>query len=94
MKRILLFAILLFLLSPVALHAQIGKIGEFPAGLPRIKLCKPSPASKMRQKRVAMYEDFTQKFASNPSAVAYGNWQIAQYYQASGDSQKAHGLWR
>ena len=36
-----------------------------------------------------MYEDFTQKFSSNPGAVAYGNWQIAQYYQAAGDSPKA-----
>jgi tetratricopeptide (TPR) repeat protein len=40
-------------------------------------------------KRLAMYEDFVQKFSSNPQAVAYGNWQIAQAYQASGDLQKS-----
>ena len=40
-------------------------------------------------KRLAMYEDFVQKFSSNPPAVAYGNWQIAQAYQASGDLQKS-----
>jgi len=41
------------------------------------------------QKKLTMYEDFVQKFSSNPAAVAYGNWQISQAYQASGDLQKA-----
>ncbi len=41
------------------------------------------------QKKLAMYEDFVQKFSSNPAAVAYGNWQISQAYQATGDMQKA-----
>lgn len=41
------------------------------------------------QKKLAMYEDFVQKFASNPAAVAYGNWQISQAYQMAGDFQKA-----
>jgi tetratricopeptide (TPR) repeat protein len=41
------------------------------------------------QKRLAMYEEFVQKFASNPAAVAYGNWQISQAYQTGGDLQKA-----
>lgn len=40
-------------------------------------------------KKVAMYEDFVQKFSSNPQAVAYGNWQLAQAYQSSGDLQKS-----
>ncbi len=40
-------------------------------------------------KKVAMYEDFVQKFSSNPQAVAYGNWQLAQAYQATGDLQKS-----
>jgi tetratricopeptide (TPR) repeat protein len=40
-------------------------------------------------KRLAMYEDFVQKFSANPQAVAYGNWQLAQAYQATGDSQKS-----
>lgn len=39
-------------------------------------------------KKLAMYEEFVQKFSSNPQAVAYGNWQLAQAYQAS-DSQKS-----
>ncbi len=41
------------------------------------------------QKKLAMYEDFVQKFSSNAAAVAYGNWQIAQAYQSSGELQKA-----
>jgi len=40
-------------------------------------------------KKLTMYEQFVQKFASNPQAVAYGNWQLAQAYQANGDLQKA-----
>src|ERR1700730_430807 len=40
------------------------------------------------QKKLAMYTDFVQKFSSNPTAAAYGNWQLAQAYQASGDLQK------
>ena len=39
-------------------------------------------------KKLSMYQDFVQKFSSNPQAVAYGDWQIAQAYQASGDFQK------
>jgi len=41
------------------------------------------------QKKLAMYQDFVQKFSSNPAAVAYGNWQISQAYQISGDFDKA-----
>jgi len=41
------------------------------------------------QKKLAMYEDFVQKYSANPQAVAYGNWQLAQAYQGSGDMPKA-----
>ncbi len=41
------------------------------------------------QKRTAMLEEFVRKFAANPAAVAYGNWQLAQLYVAAGDPQKA-----
>ncbi len=41
------------------------------------------------QKRSAMLEEFVKKFASNPAAVAYGNWQLAQQAVAAGDPQKA-----
>jgi tetratricopeptide (TPR) repeat protein len=41
------------------------------------------------QKKLAMYQEFVQKFSANPAAVAYGNWQLAQAYQATGDLTKA-----
>jgi tetratricopeptide (TPR) repeat protein len=41
------------------------------------------------QKKLPLYEAFVQKFSSNPAAVAYGNWQISQAYQTTGDLQKA-----
>ena len=41
------------------------------------------------QKKVTMYDSFVQKYASNPAAVAYGNWQLSQAYQATGDLPKA-----
>jgi tetratricopeptide (TPR) repeat protein len=41
------------------------------------------------QKKIAMFEEFVQKFSPNPAAVAYGDWQLAQAYQAAGDLQKA-----
>jgi tetratricopeptide (TPR) repeat protein len=40
-------------------------------------------------KKLAMYEEFVRNFSGNPQAVAYGNWQISQMYQANGDLQKA-----
>lgn len=40
-------------------------------------------------KKLAMYQDFVQKFSTNPQAVAYGNWQIAQLYQTNGELDKA-----
>lgn len=41
------------------------------------------------QKKIAMYVEFVQKFSSNPAAVAYGDWQLSQAYQAAGDLPKA-----
>jgi tetratricopeptide (TPR) repeat protein len=41
------------------------------------------------QKKLPMYEEFVQKFSANPAAVAYGNWQLAQAYQTTGDLPKA-----
>ncbi len=89
MKRILLSAAIMVLLSSLTLHAQLGKIGEFPAGSPEDQALQTITAEQDAQKRVPLYEDFVQKFSSNPAAVAYGNWQIAQIYQGSGDAQKA-----
>jgi tetratricopeptide (TPR) repeat protein len=40
-------------------------------------------------KKIALYQDFVQKYSANPQAVAYGDWQLAQAYQASGELQKS-----
>jgi tetratricopeptide (TPR) repeat protein len=45
------------------------------------------------QKRTAMLEEFVNKFSSNPAAVAYGNWQLAQQAVTQGNPVQAlaHG---
>ena len=68
--------------------AQIDKI-VIPAGTPEDQALSAINNEQDAQKRLAMYQDFVQKFASNPQAVAYGDWQISQAYQAAGDLKKA-----
>jgi tetratricopeptide (TPR) repeat protein len=69
-------------------YGQVDKIA-FAAGTPEDQALNSISNEQDPQKKVAMYEDFVQKFSSNPAAVAYGNWQIAQSYQTAGDLQKA-----
>ncbi|HKW17636.1 MAG TPA: hypothetical protein VJO35_09030 [Terriglobales bacterium] len=85
-----LFALVLLLLVffvPL-LSAQIETIA-IPAGTPEDKDLNAITSETDAQKKVSMYQDFLQKYASNPAAVAYGNWQLSQYYQGNGDLQKA-----
>ena len=60
-----------------------------PAGTPEDQGLQAITKEPDAQKKLAMYEDFLQQFSSNPAAVAYGNWQVSQYYQSTGDLQKA-----
>jgi tetratricopeptide (TPR) repeat protein len=60
-----------------------------PAGTPEDHELQNISNEQDAQKKLAMYEDFVQKFSANPAAVAYGNWQISQAYQATGDLKKA-----
>jgi hypothetical protein len=60
-----------------------------PAGTPEDKDLNLITSEPDAQKKLAMYEDFLQRYASNPVAVAYANWQLSQQYQAAGDLQKA-----
>jgi tetratricopeptide (TPR) repeat protein len=78
----------LFVLIAPFVYAQVEKI-EIPAGTPEDKDLNLITSEPDEQKKVSMYQDFIQKFASNPIAVAYGNWQLQQYYQGTGDLQKA-----
>ena len=87
MKRKLLLAALGVIFAAAGLEAQTGKI-VIAAGTPEDVALQAITNEPDEQKKLAMYQDFVQKFASNPVAVTYGNWQIAQYYQAS-DPKKA-----
>ena len=70
------------------LHAQLDKI-VIAAGTPEDQALQAITNEQDGQKKLAMYQDFLEKFSSNPAAVAYGNWQISQYYQSAGDLPKA-----
>jgi tetratricopeptide (TPR) repeat protein len=91
MKRsrwpVVLMVFLFVTFSPLA-YPQVEKIG-FPAGTPEDQALVAIGNEQDPQKKLAMYQDFLQKFSANPAAVAYGNWQISQSYQAAGDLQKA-----
>src|ERR1700693_3713036 len=77
-----------FLFLAVRASAQMDKI-VIPAGTPEDHDLQEISNEQDAAKKLAMYQDFVQKYSSNPAAVAYGNWQISQTYQASGDLNKA-----
>jgi tetratricopeptide (TPR) repeat protein len=76
-----------FFFTPRA-GAQIDKI-VIPAGTPEDHDLQTITDEQDAAKKLAMYQDFVGKYSSNPAAVAYGNWQISQAYQATGDLSKA-----
>ena len=84
---VVLMFISLLLFSGLA-HGQLDRI-SIPAGTPEDQALTAISNEQDTQKKLAMYQDFLQKFSANPAAVAYGNWQISQSYQAAGDLQKA-----
>lgn len=68
--------------------AQVDRI-VIPAGTDEDKDLQTISNEQDAQKKLTMYSDFVQKFSSNPAAVAYGNWQLSQAYQGSGDLAKS-----
>lgn len=68
--------------------AQVDRI-VIPAGTDEDKDLQTISNEQDAQKKLAMYADFVQKYSSNPAAVAYGDWQLSQAYQGSGDLAKA-----
>jgi tetratricopeptide (TPR) repeat protein len=74
-------------LAPTA-SAQVDAI-VIPAGTPEDNDLNTIANEHDAQKKVSMYQDFLQKYASNQPAVAYANWQLSQYYQSTGELQKA-----
>lgn len=75
----------LFFISQAS--AQIDRI-VIAAGTDEDHALQAITSEQDAQKRVAMYEDFVQKYSSNPQAVAYGNWQLEQAFQTT-DAMKA-----
>jgi len=74
-------------LAKLPSQAQVDHI-VIAAGTPEDHDLTAITSEQDAQKKLAMYADFVQKYAANPAAVAYGNWQISQAYQATGDLQK------
>ncbi len=83
--RSLLFAILL-----IAVPAFSQTKIVIPAGTPEDKALTDISQEAVNEKRISMLEEFVQKYASNPAAVAYGYWQLSQQFSGS-DPNKALG---
>ncbi|HEY6767717.1 MAG TPA: hypothetical protein VI386_23435 [Candidatus Sulfotelmatobacter sp.] len=79
-------SLLLFL--SLQLAAQVDHI-QIAAGTPEDHDLQTITAEPDNKKKMAMFEEFVQKYSSNPAAVAYGNWQLQQEYQAEGDLAKS-----
>lgn len=85
---ILLTILFLFAVFIPQASAQVDRI-VIAAGTDEDHALQAISGEQDPQKKLALYEDFVQKFSANPAAAAYGNWQISQAYQATGDLQKA-----
>jgi tetratricopeptide (TPR) repeat protein len=88
MRQTIGFLTLIVLVLVSFSYAQLDRI-VIAAGTPEDQALQEITKEADAQKKVTMYEDFLQKFSSNPAAVAYGNWQISQSYQNAGDLPKA-----
>ena len=88
MKRTLWIPLVMVWLLSTLTQAQIDRI-VIAAGTPEDQALQEISKEADAQKKLPLYQDFIQKFASNPAAVAFGNWQVSQYYQTAGDLPKA-----
>ena len=88
MKRTVGSLVLVVVVLASLSFAQLDRI-VIPAGTPEDQALQDISKETDAQKRIPLYEEFLQKFSSNPAAVAYGNWQLSQSYQAAGDLAKA-----
>ena len=88
MPRSRILSLAAIVLGTPLVYAQIDKI-VIPAGSPEDQELNAITSEPDAQKKLAMYQDFLKEYASNPAAVAYGNWQLSQSYRSAGDLQKA-----
>jgi len=84
-RRVIL---ILFLLLSFGLQAQVKTI-VIAAGTPEDKALQAITAESNAQKRITMLQQFVTDYAGNADLAAYGNWQLAQAFQAEGDNNKA-----
>ncbi|MBO0912025.1 MAG: hypothetical protein J2P13_09545 [Acidobacteria bacterium] len=87
-RMLAVLALVPFSPATPSLSAQVDSI-VIPAGTPEDRDLNAINNQPDPQKKLSMYQDFLVKYASNPAAVAYGNWQLSEYYQSAGDFQKA-----
>lgn len=89
MKAIRFFVLAsLLCIFTIATAAQIVQF-SFPAGSPEDQASDAIAKETDAQKKIALLNDFMQKFSSNPTAVAYAGWQLAEAYQQGGDLKAA-----
>jgi tetratricopeptide (TPR) repeat protein len=86
-RRLFVLVMALLLLLALGL-AQVTRI-LIPAGTPEDVAIQQISNEVDPEKRLALLQDFLQKFSANPMAVAYGNLQISQYHSAKGDNAQA-----
>ncbi len=84
---LLLSVLISFLFLITQVSAQVDHI-VIAAGTDEDRALQEISNEQDATKRMTMYQDFVQKFSANPQAVAYGDWQLAQAYQAT-DLQKS-----
>jgi tetratricopeptide (TPR) repeat protein len=83
-----IFVLVAVLFCCAVLNAQVTRI-SLPAGTPEDKALQAITAEPDAQKRITLIDQFLKDFVSNKDAVAFGNWQMAQAYQATGDNERA-----
>lgn len=88
MTRLLKFVFPSLLLLATVSSAQIDRFG-IAAGTPEDKALQAISNEADAGKKLTLYQEFVERFAANPEAAAYGNWQLSQAYQAASDLPKA-----
>lgn len=83
-KTIAFALLLLAAVSAVAQHKIV-----IPAGTPEDQALQAISNQSDAKQKIAMLEEFVTTYAANAPAAAYGNWQLAQQYAATGDMAKA-----
>ena len=88
MSNLRAFFLTAFFLTASLSYGQLDTV-SIVAGTPEDKDLTAIGNEPDAQKKISMYQEFLQKYAANPMAVAFGNWQLSQAYQSAGDLEKA-----